>query len=93
MNAILISYDLHRPGQDYKELHEAIKILGSWWHCLESVWIVDTAHTVSGIRDHLRQFVDANDSVLVLNCGGSWATLGMSKDCNAWLREHVSRTS
>lgn len=38
--AKLISYDLKQPGRNYDDLYEAIKTLGDWWHCLESVWIV-----------------------------------------------------
>ena len=29
MDVYLISYDLHKPGQDYSELYEAIKKLGN----------------------------------------------------------------
>lgn len=36
MNKRLIAYDLVQPGGDYTKLHESIKGLGSWWHCLES---------------------------------------------------------
>ena len=36
----LISYDLNSPGKNYAQLYAAIQKLGSWWHCLDSTWIV-----------------------------------------------------
>lgn len=90
MPAQLISYDLTRPGRDYPELFAAIKAVGStWWHCLESVWIVKTSLTSVQIRDRLQTHVDANDKVLVADLSGNWGTLGLDKNCNEWLRENL----
>lgn len=36
MSALLISYDLNKPGQKYERLYEKIKALGTWWHYLDS---------------------------------------------------------
>lgn len=41
MSIYLITYDLMAPGKDYNKLFDAIKKLGSWFHCLDSTWIVD----------------------------------------------------
>jgi hypothetical protein len=86
----IISYDLRQPGQDYTGLFDAIKALGSWWHCLESVWLVDTSLAGQQVRDALRAHIDANDSLMVATLGGNWATLGLSGKCTGWLREHLS---
>ena len=83
----VISYDLRRPGQDYAGLFDAIKTLGAWWHCLESVWIVKTSLTSAQIRDALRPHLDANDSLLVAALAGDWATLGLSSD---WFRRNLA---
>ena len=40
MALLLIGYDLTRPGQNYPGLIEGIKELGSWWHCLDSTWLL-----------------------------------------------------
>jgi hypothetical protein len=62
MNKFVIGYDLLKPGQDYESLFEAIKSVGSsWWHCLDSTWIVITNRTAMQVRDHLRPHMDAND--------------------------------
>ena len=85
-----ISYDLRTPGQDYAGLFEAIKSLGTWWHCLESVWLVRTSLTSGQIRDALRPHIDANDALLVAVLGGGWATCGLTGDCSNWLRNNLA---
>ena len=85
MSVYSINYDLHSPGQDYDELYEAIKDLGPWWHCLESVWLVDTSSSATDICDELKQYLDSNDEILVTRLSGSWAARGLSEECNDWL--------
>ena len=49
-----INYDLNQPGQNYDELHEAIKsCCGVWWHYLDSTWLVDTNLTAQGAWNKL----------------------------------------
>jgi hypothetical protein len=86
----MISYDLRRPGQDYTGLFDAIKALGPWWHCLESVWLVRTPLASGRVRDVLRSHLDANDSLLVAKLGGNLATLGLPGNCTGWLRKFLA---
>lgn len=71
-----INYDLKKPGQDYKDLHEAIKSCGAWWHHLGSTWLVDTSLNASGIWEKLAPHVDKNDQVLVIR---------VARDYQGWL--------
>ena len=50
MKSYLIGYDLNKTGQDYKTLIEQIKELGSWWHHLDSTWIIKSDLTAVQIR-------------------------------------------
>ena len=45
MTLYTISYDLKKPDRDYSGLYEAIKSFESWWHYLESTWIIKTEKT------------------------------------------------
>lgn len=85
----LITYDLHRPGQNYSALHEAIKGLGSWWHCVESTWLVNTTLGAAQVRDRIAPHLDANDELLVVAAGGDWAARGMQQACYDWLRQNL----
>jgi hypothetical protein len=73
-----INYDLKKPGQDYTELHEAIKACGTWWHYLGSTWLVETSLSAAGIWQKLAPHVDKNDRVLVI---------GVTRDYQGWLSQ------
>jgi hypothetical protein len=89
MAAHVITYDLRKPGQDYSALFEAIKRLGGWWHCLESIWIVQTGLTTAQVRDALTPRIDANDGLVVLALQGGWASCGLTQECSEWLRARL----
>lgn len=88
MPTLLIAYDLNAPGQDYDELIDAIKGLGTWWHHLDSTWIVVTRSTAASARDTLAQHVDAGDELLVVDVTGrtrAWS--GFNSSGSKWLKE------
>lgn len=66
-NNLFVSYDLHRPGQDYERLFAAIHRLGIATRVLYSVWYVNSPHDVDQARSYLAQFIDRNDSLIVVN--------------------------
>lgn len=86
----MISYDLKNPGRNYNNLYEAIKGIGSWWHCVESVWLVQANLNSAQIRDLLRPLLDTNDLLVVLAVDENWASIGLSDECNAWLHNNVA---
>src|SRR5258708_26701762 len=62
----LVCYDLDKPGQDYTDVIAALQNLGARRIQL-SVWLLSApALTAVQIRDHLSQFIDGNDRLLVL---------------------------
>ncbi len=89
MPTYIISYDLNRPGQDYEGLYEAIKSLGSWWHHLDSTWVVVTAKTATQVRDALIPEIDSNDKVLVVRSGGEGAWKGFNDKGSQWLKDKL----
>lgn len=90
MNTLLVGYDLNRPGQDYEELTKFLKGESTWWHALDSTWIVVTSKSTSELRDEIKRLVDPNDEVLVMNVqGDGWASFGLSKEATDWLKKYV----
>lgn len=90
MAALLIGYDLNRPGQNYTSLIKEIKALGSCSCPLESTWVVKTPKTVSQVRDLLSGYVDRNDELLVMDVTDtSWASYNLDQDVAAWLKANV----
>jgi hypothetical protein len=90
MNRILISYDLNTPGQDYPNLIERLKSYGTWWHHLDSLWIIKTSESASMVHDVIRTYLDTNDELLVVNITGdpaAWS--GFSDDGSKWLKDNL----
>ena len=75
-----INYDLKKPGQDYTDLHEAIKSCGDWWHFLGSTWLVDTPLNAQDVWQRLAPLVDGNDIVLVI---------GVTREYQGWLPQQA----
>lgn len=89
MPTYVIGYDLNDPGQDYDNLFDAIKDYGTWWHHLDSTWIIKTTDSASEIRDNLKQYKDSNDELLVAKLSGAWASAGIDSDGTDWLYDHL----
>lgn len=91
MANILFGYDLNKAGQDYSSLISGIKTtFPSYWHCLDSTWIVKTDWTPVQVRDWLQTRVDANDEVFVVDITGkSAAWAGFTGNCQSWLKDNL----
>ncbi len=63
----LITYDLKKPGKDYTSLHNTIKTASTWWHYLESTWIIKTDRPVEYWSDKIRSITDGNDNFLIVD--------------------------
>ena len=63
---LLISYDLKSPDKDYESLYKAIKNSGStWWHYLESMWLVKTTNSPKEVFDIIHPSMDKDDSLFI----------------------------
>lgn len=90
MSTLLVGFDLDSPGQDYKGLTARLRALGIWWHHLDSTWLVRTDMTVVQLRDVLRQSMDANDKLLVIDVTGRTAAwCGFSDRATTWIKDYL----
>lgn len=91
MKSLLIGYDLNRPHQDYSGLISAIKgLFPTYWHNLDSTWIVKTDMSAEAVRDVLIPHIDANDELLVVALvrEAAWS-LGFKAKAQAWLKQNL----
>ena len=93
MQTFLIGYDLNKTGQDYADLIDAIKKLSStWWHHLDSTWIIKSNSTAIAIRDILAAHIDGNDELLVVKLTGDGAWAGFNDKGTKWLINNLPTT-
>jgi hypothetical protein len=85
----MVGYDLNKPGQDYSDLIDAIKAYKTWWHHLDSTWIIETNQTAVQVRDNLQRYLDKNDELLVATVGAPAAWYGFNKEGADWLLAHL----
>jgi hypothetical protein len=91
MPCLLITYDLNRPGQNYKDLHDEIKAIGttSWWHYLDSTWMVSTSLSVRQATERLLTKIDKSDRLLVLNVSNDENSGWLTEDAWDWIKQHL----
>lgn len=90
MKTYLIGYDLNKSGQDYKDLIDKIKAtFSTWWHHLDSTWIVKSDLSAVQIRNLLKPFIDSNDELLVASLSGESAWAGFNDKGSKWLKDHI----
>lgn len=88
MSVYLITYELHYD-KDYQKIHDAIESLGGCIHCLRSIWLVSTGHTIAEVREILKESIDDDDSLLILKPSREWEGLNMPIACKNWLKHHL----
>ncbi len=76
----LVTYDLHKPAQNYEGLYNAIKSYGSWAKPVESVWLIDTNQNANQIYERLKPYIDKDDRILVTETG---------RDRSGWLSSEI----
>lgn len=90
MGTYIIGYDLNKSGKDYDGLIGAIKSLsGTWWHHLDSTWIVVSDLSAKQIRDALRVHLDSDDELLVVRSSGEGAWCGFNNNGSKWLKNNL----
>ena len=71
-----ISYDLDKPGQDYKDLIDRLKELQAV-RILKSDWLLENTASPEAIRNDLQRFMDNNDRIMVSEVfnNAAWSNL------------------
>lgn len=77
----LITYELNNKNKDYAGLYDSIKSFGTWWHYIDSTWLIETTLSANQITDKLRPYIDSNlDYMFVVK-------IDKTADRQGWLPE------
>jgi len=85
----VVSYDLSKPNRNYEDLYEELKKSGSWWHYLESTWLIYTNESASELYNRLSKHIDKDDRLLIIEAGRErqgW----LPEKAWEWIRKHIS---
>ena len=88
MEVYVVSYDLRKPGRDYTGLSEELQHSPSWWHYLDSTWLIVTSESAGKLYNRLAPHLDEGDSILVVQAGSDrqgW----LPKDAWTWIQQNV----
>jgi CRISPR/Cas system-associated endoribonuclease Cas2 len=86
MAAYIVTYDLHKSGQNYACIKEKLESYPSSWHMQGSVWIIKSSKNANSIRDDLTSCLDQNDNLLVAKLHGEAAWYGFGTKGSDWLK-------
>ena len=94
MATYLVCYDINKEGDAYRSANEALikrikELFDTWWHHLDSTWIVVTEMSATQIRDALGKHLDADDELLVVKSGHEAAWSGFNQKGSDWLKNHL----
>lgn len=88
--ALIVTYDLSNPGQNYEALLKRIKAYKNWARLGGSSYIimVEPLTTVAQHRDFLAVALDPNDKLYVSALGKDAAWQGLTSEVSNWIREN-----
>lgn len=89
MYTYIVTYDLHKHGQNYDCIHNKLRSYGKWCHLQQSVWLIATSRSAVQIRDHLSGCLDGNDKLLVAKLSGEAAWNGYGTQISQWIKENA----
>lgn len=89
MSVYLIGYDLNKQGKDYTGLINEIKKYGTWWHHLDSTWLIKTNETTMSVFQKLKPHVDENDNLIVIEVTKNF-TVWLTEEARKWMNENIS---
>lgn len=85
-----VSYDLKNAGRSYKDLYDEIKKCDSWWHYLESTWLISSTLSANELADKFMKYIEQkSDLLLVIEVNDNYQGW-MPKDAWVWLRDELS---
>lgn len=90
MATYIVTYDLHKQGQNYDCIIKKLEAYGTYWHMQQSVWIISTSQTAAQVRDNLQVCLDQNDKLFVGRLSGEAAWVGYEDRITQWLKSTLS---
>ena len=86
----LITYDLNAPGKNYTALYNALKTYDYIRDPgLDSVWFVSTSRSAGEVYDHLRDYIDRSDKIIISEVHADTYEGWLHKDVWTWINSRL----
>jgi hypothetical protein len=82
----ILTLDLKRPIDQYRDLTQSIDECGQCWRAMETVWFIASTWPAAQIATHLKKSLRANDVIFVAAVGEDSAWSGFATGASDWLR-------
>ena len=89
MTVYCVSYDLNKSGQNYTALYNELKASLSWWHHLDSTWLIYTNESAEQLSNRLLRHIDQNDRLLVIKVVRQYQGF-LTEEAWKWIRTYVT---
>ena len=86
----IIAYDLHPPGQNYKQVEEKINQLEETCKILNTTWIAKTNLTTKEIKKHLLCAYDANDKIFIARIDLPLSAWHLDPEASRWIKAQIN---
>lgn len=86
----VVSYNLRRAKGRYEELFKALESSRSWWHYLDSTWLVVTHESANQLTKRLSSSLNKEDSLLVMQVVGSSHDGWLPQEAWDWIKRNQS---
>ena len=87
----LVVLDVRSKDVLVREKVEAkLKTLGNWSNRLDGAWLLETSSlSAGGIRDALKDDLNANDRLFVARISRNWAGRNMGQGFPEWMKRRI----
>lgn len=88
MAVYVVSYDLNKAGQNYKDLYAELEDSPGWCREVDSTWLISTSETAEQLWARLKPHFDANDRCMIVTATRPYS--GWMRDSAwEWMKNHL----
>lgn len=85
---LLISYKLKSSTKDYSSLYNKIKTATSWWHYIDSIWIIKTNDSLNDWNARLHNEMAPDDFLFIVDITNQSRNGWLTKDAWEWFKKN-----